>query len=115
MSASARATVGGAEYSAATNITIDPKPVSWTGQVSYRANAGELYPGETLYVEVEISQPEGTPWNYIANFTVEADIVDSDQNTVSTVVLGKGLSLTEGMEWSSGTRRFSRCRRALRH
>jgi PKD repeat protein len=98
----ARATVNGATYQAMTNITIDPKPVEWTGRVSYTANAGELYPGESLQVRVDIAQPGNAPCNFVANFTVEAYLYDAAENLLDTVVLGKGLSLFPGMSWSSG-------------
>jgi len=98
----ARATVGSDEYMGNITLNIDPKPVEWTGQVHYRANAGELYPGDSLLIEVEIDQPEGQKCNYVANFMVEANLMDSGENIVNTVVLGKNLSLTPGMKWSSG-------------
>ena len=78
--------------------------VGWSADLSYRANAGQLYPGEKLTVEVDLDLPAGRPWEFITPLKVVLELRDVGGTVVDTLALGQDISLRPGLHWTSGPR-----------
>ncbi len=100
----ATATYQGATDTAQTAIDVLGLEVGWSTDVTYRASAGQLYPGERLTLEVDLDLPAGRAWEFITPLRVQVELRDVGGTVVGTVTMGEGISLRPGLHWSSGPR-----------